>query len=91
MDAKRFDRLVKAVGKDPTSRRKLLAALTIGLVGGVTMIPLTAQDASAAGAEYCQYQCRSGCCSSRFPLCCDKYRMCCPKGARYCGPGGCYR
>jgi hypothetical protein len=85
----RFDGFVRAFGEDPKSRRKLLAVLTLGLIGSSTMIPLGSE--AAAAATRCAVYCRSGCCSSRFPKCCDRYRLCCPRSANYCGPRGCYR
>jgi hypothetical protein len=85
----RFDGLVRAVGADPKSRRNLLAALTLGLIGSGAMIPLASEAAGTEGR--CAVRCKKGCCSKKFPKCCDKYRLCCPKKAKYCGPGGCYR
>jgi hypothetical protein len=86
----RFDYYVKELSKEPASRRKFVAAVTVGIVGGYGLVPLVAQ-ASDVDGERCYSYCKHGCCPKRAPKCCDKYRGCCPKKARYCAPDGCYR
>jgi hypothetical protein len=91
MDGVRFDQIVRAVGKDPSSRRKLLAGLTLGVIGGVSRIPFATTDVQAGGS--CgrgRKSCAGGCCPKRAPVCCRSQRGCCKKGYR-CGPGYCYR
>lgn len=101
MDGSRFDGITKGFAGDGGSRRSLLKAFAVAVVGGAAVgaptVAFAAKEAFAsaeAGAAggACgrgRKQCSGGCCPRRAPKCCGK-KGCCPKGYT-CGRNVCIR
>lgn len=77
-----FDAMTKAVASAGGSRRKLVAALLIGVLSGAVGSPIQPEVLAGKGCRKGEKSCHGKCCPKRGPVCCQK--GCCKKGFRCC-------
>jgi hypothetical protein len=87
MDDRRFDEFARHVARPTRSRRHVLGALLVGIVGGAVVPGLTWQAAATSRCPHGKHKCHGGCCPKQGPVCCNGY--CCKKGFKCCGNRKC--
>jgi hypothetical protein len=87
MDSARFDRLARLFARPAHSRRQLVGAALVGILGGAVVPGLPWRAAASAKCPNGKHKCGGGCCPRRGPVCCHNY--CCKKGYKCCGNKKC--
>jgi hypothetical protein len=89
MDSARFDRLARLFARPAQSRRQLVGAALVGILGGAVVPGLSWSAAAGGRCRHGKHRCGHGCCPRRGPVCCRTY--CCRKGFKCCGHKKCCR